>query len=122
MGLTNFPGFSPIKRDIYIAKNYLNEEELQILNRIVDAYLSFAEVQAESEKSMKMADWIKKLDEYLALLGKGVLKNAGSINMEDAQIKADQEFARYKKEQDKNYISDFDKMVKKFIGRKTKKK
>ena len=59
LGLTNFPGNYPIKRDIYIAKNYLYEKELQMLNRIVDAYLSFAEIQAISEKSMTMKDWIK---------------------------------------------------------------
>ena len=58
LGLTNFPGFNPIKKDIYIAKNYLYEGELQMLNRIVDAYLSFAEIQATSEKAMTMKDWI----------------------------------------------------------------
>ena len=122
MGLTNFPELNPIKRDIYIAKNYLNENELVQLNRIVDAYLSFAEIQAQNEEPMRMTDWIGKLDEYLALLGKGVLKNAGSVSMENAQLKADQEFMRYKKGQDKKYISDFDKMVKKYIGEKIKKK
>src|SRR3989339_1901271 len=75
LGLTNFPGYHPIKRDIFIAKNYLNEKELELLNRIVDAYLSFAEIQAQGEKAMKMTDWIKKLDEYLKILGKGILKN-----------------------------------------------
>src|SRR3989339_274027 len=63
MGLTNFSGFRPIQRDIYIAKNYLNENELEMLNRIVDAYLSFAEVQAKSERVMTMKDWIRKLNE-----------------------------------------------------------
>ena len=122
MGLTNFSGIHPIQRDIYIAKNYLNRKELEMLNRIVDAYLSFAEVQAKSERAMTMKDWISKLNEYLTLLGKGVLKNAGSISVEEAQIKADQEYKKYKKEQDKNYVSDFDRQVKKLLENKKNKK
>jgi hypothetical protein len=115
MGLTNFPGDNLIKRDIYIAKNYLNENELQILNRIVDAYLSFAEIQAQSQKPMEMADWITKLDEYLKLLGKGVLKDAGNVSMEQAQTKAETEFSKYKKAAEKKFVSDFDRAVKKYL-------
>jgi hypothetical protein len=121
MGLTNFSGLRPIRRDIYIAKNYLNEKELQMLNRIVDAYLSFAEVQAQSEHAMTMKDWIKKLDEYLALLGKGVLKNAGAVGANEAEEKAKREYERYKWEQDKKYISDFDLEMKR-LSKLTKKK
>jgi len=112
MGLTNISGLNVIRRDIYIAKNYLNEKELDMLNRIVDAYLSFAEVQAKSEKAMSMKDWIRKLDEYLTLLGKGVLKHAGSVSMEAAQAKADQEYEAFKKEGYSRYLSDFDRIVK----------
>lgn len=112
MGLTNFSGLHPIRRDIYIAKNYLNENELEILNRIVDAYLSFAEIQAKSEKAMTMKKWIAKLDEYLDLLGKGILKNAGRVSTEHAEKRANQEYETYKKDQDKNYLSDFDLIVK----------
>src|SRR3989338_5999965 len=115
MGLTNFPGMHPIKRDIYIAKNYLYEKELELLNRIVDAYLSFAEIQAQSEKAMKMDDWIRKLDEYLRLVGKGVLKDSGSVRAVDAEMKAEIEFTSYKREKDKNYISDFDTLAKKIL-------
>jgi len=115
MGLTNFPGMHPIKRDIYIAKNYLNEKELELLNRIVDAYLSFAEIQAQNEKTMKMTDWIKKLDEYLRLVGKGVLRHSGSVSAIDAETKAETEFISYKRMQDKNYISDFDREVRKLL-------
>ena len=122
MGLTNFSGIHPIQRDIYIAKNYLNEKELQMLNRIVDAYLSFAEIQAKGEQAMTMKNWISKLNEYLILLGKGVLKNAGSVSAEKAQSKADQEYEIYKKEQDKNYVSDFDREIKKLLEEDKKKK
>src|SRR3989338_3482099 len=121
MGLTNFSGLHPIQRDIYIAKNYLNENELGMLNRIVDAYLSFAEIQAKSEHVMTMKDWIGKLNEYLTLLGKGVLKNAGRISAEDAEKKASKEYGAYKRNQDKNYISDFDREVKKLLEFKKKK-
>ena len=115
LGLTNFPGNHPIKRDIYIAKNYLHKNELQLLNRIVDAYLSFAEIQAMNEEVMSMKDWIEKLDEYLLLMGKGVLKNAGKINMMSARKKANKEFVKGKKIQDKQYISDFDRVAMKLL-------
>ena len=120
MGLTNFPGMNPIKRDIYIAKNYLYEKELDLLNRIVDAYLSFAEIQAQSEKAMKMVDWIKKLDEYLLLMGKGVLKHSGSVSAVDAEMKVETEFTSYKRELDKKFISDFDKATKKLLKKAKK--
>jgi len=121
MGLTNFSGLHPIQRDIYIAKNYLNENELGMLNRMVDAYLSFAEIQAKSEFAMTMKDWIGKLDEYLTLLGKGILKNAGKVHAEEAKKKADREYETYKKEQDKKYISDFDREVRKLLADKKQK-
>lgn len=113
MGLTNFSGLHMIQRDIYIAKNYLNKKELELLNRIVDAYLSFAEIQAKSEQTMTMKDWIGKLDEYLALLSKGVLKNAGRVRAEEAEERASQEYELYKKDCDNKYLSDFDREVKK---------
>lgn len=120
MGLTNFPGMNPIKRDIYIAKNYLDEKELELLNRIVDAYLSFAEIQAQGEKPMKMVDWTRKLDEYLALMGKGVLKHSGSVSAIDAEIKVEDEFVKFKKVKSKIYISDFDKIAKKMLKKADK--
>ena len=92
-----------------------------MLNRIVDAYLSFAEIQAKSEHAMTMKDWIHKLDEYLLLLGKGVLKNAGKVRAEEAENKALKEYDKYRQERDKNYISDFDREVKKLSKYKKKK-
>jgi len=118
MGLTNFSGLHPIQRDIFIAKNYLNEQELEMLNRIVDAYLSFAEIQAKSEHTMTMRNWVNKLDEYLVLLGKGVLGNAGAIRAEQAEKKALAEYEKYRVIQDKNYVSDFDREVKKLLDSK----
>ncbi|CEG11484.1 conserved hypothetical protein [groundwater metagenome] len=82
-----------------------------MLNRIMDAYLSFAEIQAKNEHAMTMKDWTNKLDEYLTLLGKGVLKNAGKVMAEEAEKKANLEYEIYKKEQNKKYISDFDREV-----------
>ncbi|MEK7616810.1 MAG: virulence RhuM family protein [Patescibacteria group bacterium] len=120
LGLTNFPGRYPIKRDIYIAKNYLDEKELKLLNRIVDAYLSFAEIQAQSEKAMKMIDWVRKLDEYLTLMGKDVLKGSGSVSAADAEIKVEVEFTSYKRAADKKFISDFDRLTKNLL-KKTRK-
>jgi hypothetical protein len=111
----NFSGLHPIQRDINITKNYLNENELGLLNRIVGAYLSFAEIQAKSEHSMTMKAWVGKLNEYLTLLGKGVLNNAGKVRAEDAEKKSDWKYEEYKKEKDKNYISDFDKEIKKLL-------
>lgn len=98
----------------------MNEKELAMLNRLVDAYLSFAEIQAKSEQAMTMKNWISKLDDYLALLGKGILKNAGRLRSQDAEERADQEYEVYKRNQDKNYLSDFDQKVKK-LEQKTKK-
>ena len=115
MGLTNFSGLNLIQRDIYIAKNYLNKQELESLNRIVDAYLSFAEIQAKSETAMTMKDWIIKLDEYLLLLGKGVLRNAGRVRAQEAEEKASEEYEKFKVEQGKNYFSDFDREIKKLL-------
>lgn len=117
MGLTNFSGLHPIHRDIFIAKNYLDKDELEKLNRIVDSYLSFAEIQAKDEHAMTMKDWIIKLDEYLALLGKGVLKDAGSVKAVEAQTKANVEYQDYKRTQDKKYVSDFDREVMKYLNK-----
>ena len=93
---------------------------LEILDT-VDAYLSFAEIQAKSEISMTMKAWIKKLDEYLSLLGKGILKNAGKVSAKEAEEKALEEYEKFKIKQDKNYISDFDREVTKLLKSANKK-
>lgn len=80
-----------------IAKNYLDEGELLTLNRIVNAYLEFAELQALNRKPMKMADWIVKLDDFLKLSGRGLLQHAGKISASDARENAEAEYARYRR-------------------------
>jgi hypothetical protein len=115
MGLTNFKGNYITTRDIVVAKNYLSEKELQQLNLIVSLYLDFAELQATNERPMKMADWIKKLDQFLHLSEKKLLTNAGKISAEEAHQKAELEFGKYRKERDDKYVSDFDREIKKLI-------
>ncbi|MCK5320664.1 virulence RhuM family protein [Candidatus Parcubacteria bacterium] len=117
MGLTNFKGDYITANDIAIAKNYLSENELKKLNLIVSLYLDFAELQAMESRPMEMADWIKKLDEFLKASEKKLLDNAGKVSHEQAMEKANVEFVKYKKKQDKNYISDFDREVKKYLNK-----
>ncbi|MFA6176972.1 MAG: virulence RhuM family protein [Phycisphaerae bacterium] len=115
MGLTGFKGSYITANDITVAKNYLAEDELKQLNLIVSMYLDFAELQAGRGRLMKMKDWIAKLDEFLKISERELLKNAGKVSAEQAASKAQQEFEKYKKERDKNYISDFDMAVKKYL-------
>ena len=92
MGLTSWQGDKPGKDDVAIAKNYLDEKELNLLNRIVTAYLEFAELQALEHKLMYMKDWIAKLDNFIKLSGRQLLTHAGKISHDDAVLKA---FAEY---------------------------
>lgn len=121
MGLSNFKGKYITAQDVKIAKNYLTEKEIKQLNLIVSLYLDFAELQAENERPMKMAEWIKKLDDFLKLSEKKLLDSAGKISAEKAAQKAEAEFEKYRKNQDKKYISDFDREVKK-LAKNLKKK
>ena len=113
MGLTSFKGNYITSQDVKIAKNYLSEKELNQLNLIVSMYLDFAELQATNGRLMKMSDWVEKLDQFLKLSERKLLANAGSISAEQAAQKAEEEFGNYRKERGKNYISDFDKIIKK---------
>ena len=96
MGLTSWTGALPKKTDAEYAKNYLSEQEITTLNRIVSLYLDFAELQAESHIPMYMADWIQKLDDFLKLSGKELLNHAGKISAEIAKKKADMEYDKFK--------------------------
>ena len=98
MGMTSWSGGKPQKTDAEIAKNYLNEKELDVLNRLVTMYLEFAELQALSRKPMCMRDWIAKLDDFLKLSGRDVLRHAGQISHDKALEKAHAEYERYQQE------------------------
>lgn len=96
MGITNYPGNKLLKSDVEIAKNYLSEEELNILNRIVTAYLELAEVQALNHNPMTMADWTERLNEFLKMAGRDLLTHAGRISHEEALDKAYKEYEKYR--------------------------
>ncbi len=95
MGLTSWVGEVPRKADVAVAKNYLGEGELEALNRIVTAYLEFAELQAINRKPMYMADWIAKLDDFLKLSDREILRHAGKVSHDDAIAKAELEYERF---------------------------
>jgi len=97
MGLmTTRPGKIIRREDVSIAKNYLNETELQTLNRIVNLYIEFAELHALNRKPMTMRNWIEKLDEFLRISGRDLLDHAGKISAETAKLKAEMEYDRYR--------------------------
>ncbi len=116
MGLqTTRPGGIVRKEDAAVAKNYLTEDELQVLNRIVNLYIEYAELQALERKPMTMRDWIVKLDEFLKISGRELLDHAGKISAESAKTKAEQEYARYRKlldSQPRRVDAEFEKAAK----------
>lgn len=115
MGMTNWVGSKPSKAEAVIAKNYLAPEEIDVLNRIVTAYLELAEIQALNRKPMTMRDWIGKLDEFLKLSGRDILNHAGRITHEEATRKAELEFDRFHRAQlaaPSQVEKDFDAAVK----------
>ena len=126
--LTTRPGGIVRREDVTIAKNYLTEEELQVLNRIVNLYLEYAELQALERKAMTMRDWIAKLDDFLKASGRELLKHGGKITAEAAKAKAELEYDRYRAlldSQPRAVDSAFEKAVKelkKLPAPKTKKK
>ena len=95
MGLTVFAGDHPSLKEVVIAKNYLTEEELKVLNNLVSGYFDFAEIQAMKRKPMYMADYIKQLDNILSATGEKVLQNAGRVSHQEAIEKATTEFKKY---------------------------
>ena len=112
MGLTNFKGDYITSDDVEVAKNYLSEEELNVLNLIVSQYLDFAELQATRQRAMTMQQWIDKLDEFMKISDSSVLVGAGKIKHEQAMVKAKREFKKYRDEEMRQLESDFDKAVK----------
>lgn len=112
IGLTNFKGDYITSDDVQVAKNYLSEEELNVLNLIVSQYLDFAELQASRQKAMTMQQWIDKLDEFLKISDSSVLIGTGKIKHEQAMVKAKREFKKYRNEEMRRLESDFDKATK----------
>lgn len=120
MGITAFKGKKPTKQEASIAKNYLNEKELDILNRIVTAYLEVAELQAQNKQPMYMCDWLERVDDFLKMTGKEILKNAGKISHRMAIEKAEKEYKIYK-EKTKDELSVVEKDFIKHIETSIKK-
>ncbi len=120
IGLTNFKGEIPTKKEVEIAKNYLAEDELNILNRMVTAFLEIAEIQALDRTPMYMADWIKQLDTFLKMTNKNILQHSGIISHQKAIEKAHSEYEIYK-EKIKNRITQVEKDFIKQIENETKK-
>ena len=128
LGLTNIKGSKPTKQDIEIAKNYLNEEELNMLNRMVTAYLELAELQALNRKPMYMKDWVERLDDFLRMTGNEILQNAGTISHKQAIKKANEEYQKYKEKTkneltivEKHFIEQIENTAKKITKPKGKK-
>jgi hypothetical protein len=116
MGLTTWedaPHGKIIKSDVVIAKNYLTQEELESLGRIVNAYLDIAEDMAKRNIPMTMADWAKRLDMFLQAADRGILKDAGKISAKIAQEHAETEFEKFRIIQDHLFESDFDRHLSK---------
>lgn len=129
MGLTSWEGSRPRKSDVGVAKNYLQGEELEALNRIVTAYLEFAELQARSRKLMHMQDWLAKLDDFLKLSERDILTHAGKISHETAIEIAERQYEQFSRKQlaktspvEIDFLESIRKIEKLKPGRSSKKK
>ena len=121
MGLTTWkqaPHGKILKSDVSVAKNYLNETHIKELNRIVSAYLDLAENRAERGILMKMEDWARFLDGFLELSSYPILDDKGRVGALEAKLKAEQEYEVFRKRQDAEYLSDFDREVKRLSDKK----
>ena len=118
MGLTTWKGAPDgkiYKSDIVVAKNYLNQKEISRLNRIVTMFIDHAELMAEDEHLMSMQDWISETDRFLALTRREILEGKGSVSHAEAVNKANEIYKEFRKKQDADYISDFDKETAKYL-------
>ena len=119
MGLTTWrhaPDGKVMKSDVLIAKNYLDQKHMTAINRLVSAYLDLAEDRAEQEIPMTMHDWSTLLDEFLTIAGRPLLEGSGSVSALEAKLKAEQEYEVFRHKQDAEYISDFDREIKRLKG------
>lgn len=118
MGLTTWKGAPDkkiLKSDTLVAKNYLNEKEILRLNRLVTMFIDYAELMAEDEILMSMKDWLTATDRFLEHNRRNVLDNKGHISHDDAAKKVSGIYKEFRKKQDKEYISDFDKVTEKYL-------
>ena len=127
LGLSSFKGTKPTKQEAEIVKNYLSGQELDILNRIVTAYLEIAEIQALNQTPMYMKDWIEQLDSFLQLTRKDDLNHAGTISHKQALQKAHSEYEKYKalnqnelSEVEKHFLEQITDTTKKLKNKKKK--
>lgn len=111
VGMTHFEGRYITEDDVKIAKNYLNEKELEYLRLLVSQFLDFAELQALAERPMRMEDWVARLDAMLSLSGRQLLNGPGKISHEEACRKAVEEFREYRRREMIQYESDFDRVI-----------
>lgn len=114
MGLTTWetaPEGKIVKSDVSIAKNYLTDEEMNFLERLVSMYLDYAELQAQDKIPMSMEDWSNRLDGFIEFNGREVLTSKGKISAEQAKLHAETEFEKYRVIQDKLFESDFDRFI-----------
>ena len=118
MGLTTWkaaPDGKILKSDTLVAKNYLNEKELSRLNRLVTMFIDYAELMAEEQQPMRMADWLAETDRFLAFNRRGVLEGKGAISHEAAVRKVSEIYETFRKRQDAAYISEFDREMAKYL-------
>ncbi|SFR83622.1 Uncharacterized conserved protein [Anaeromicropila populeti] len=118
MGLTTWkdaPDGKILKRDVIVAKNYLNEKEIKKLNRLVTMFIDYAELMAEDEELMSMQDWLNETDNFLKNNRRNVLEGKGAISHKDALQKVDDAYQIFRVRQDKEYISEFDKDMEKYL-------
>ena len=121
MGLTtwkNAPDGKILKTDVAVAKNYLNKAHIEELNRIISAYLDLAETRAKRQQLTMMSGWKEFLDRFLKLSDYPILRDKGKVSMLEAKLKAEAEYDVYRLKQDKDYISDFDREIKRLEGKK----
>ena len=123
MGLTTWkgaPNGKILKSDTIVAKNYLNKKEISRLNRLVTMFIDYAELMAEDEQLMSMKDWLSETDRFLNNNRRRVLSGKGSISHEEAVKKVSDIYDEFRKRQDANYISEFDRETAKYLNGSSK--
>ena len=118
MGLTTWKGAPDgkiLKSDVLVAKNYLNEKEISRLNRLVTMFIDYAELMAEDEQLMSMKDWLAETDRFLTNNRRKVLEGKGLVSHDEAVKKASEIYAEFRKKQDADYISEFDRQAAKYL-------